>query len=196
MRATIPAIVLELACLAATFRTPTRCTVKMVEGAAAHSGATVLLGPIQAECCEAWLESHPDLPHPRMVITTHEKKPPMTNEAIDAFTQFCGEAVALQVPFSVLWDARGPAGCFPSLAHFRTVIRWLESEAPGAGGRIWAEEYDERVLAHAIVLSNPALRGAVGVMARVASPPQPVRTFGAMDVDKALDFAREQGVAH
>ena len=106
------AIFLELCCWATALRAApgwllAQRSLAMAEDAAVGvPGQAVLLGPIQSACCDAWVESRSDLPHPRMVITTHEKTPPMTNEAIAEFVCFL-EQVCIATCWLPRWQGEG-----------------------------------------------------------------------------------------
>jgi hypothetical protein len=103
----------------------------------------------------------------------------MTDEAVDQFLVFIQDALDLGVPFAVLWDVRRES--FPTMKHLRKVISWLDE---GDRAAVW----DSRVTCHYLVLRNPLVRASIGLMARVANAPQPVRC--ASSDAEALVFAQ------
>ena len=103
----------------------------------------------------------------------------MTDEAVDQFLVFLQDSIDLGVPFAVLWDVRRES--FPTMKHLRKVISWLDE---GDRAAVW----DSRVTCHYLVLRNPIVRAGIGLMARVASAPQPVRC--ASSDAEALVFAQ------
>ena len=103
----------------------------------------------------------------------------MTDEAVDQFLVFLQDSIDLGVPFAVLWDVRRES--FPTMKHLRKVISWLDE---GDRAAVW----DSRVTCHYLVLRNPIVRAGIGLMARVANAPQPVRC--ASSDAEALVFAQ------
>ena len=103
----------------------------------------------------------------------------MTDEAVDRFLVFLQDSIDLGVPFAVLWDVRRES--FPTMKHLRKVISWLDE---GDRAAVW----DSRVTCHYLVLRNPIVRAGIGLMARVANAPQPVRC--ASSDAEALVFAQ------
>jgi len=103
----------------------------------------------------------------------------MTDEAVDQFLVFIQDTLDLGVPFAVLWDVRRES--FPTMKHLRKVISWLDE---GDRAAVW----DSRVTCHYLVLRNPLVRAGIGLMARVANAPQPVRC--ASSDAEALVFAQ------
>ena len=103
----------------------------------------------------------------------------MTDEAVDKFLVFLQDSIDLGVPFAVLWDVRRES--FPTMKHLRKVISWLDE---GDRAAVW----DSRVTCHYLVLRNPIVRAGIGLMARVANAPQPVRC--ASSDAEALVFAQ------
>jgi hypothetical protein len=103
----------------------------------------------------------------------------MTDEAVDQFLIFIQDTLDLGVPFAVLWDVRRES--FPTMKHLRKVISWLDE---GDRAAVW----DSRVTCHYLVLRNPLVRAGIGLMARVANAPQPVRC--ASSDAEALVFAQ------
>jgi hypothetical protein len=67
------------------------------------------------------------------------------------------------------------------MKHLRKVISWLDE---GDRAAVW----DSRVTCHYLVLRNPLVRAGIGLMARVANAPQPVRC--ASSDAEALVFAQ------
>lgn len=142
-----------------------------------------LIGPIDTGPARAWLEVHPDLPTPRMVIVGSNELA-MTDAAVESFTEFVQDSLDLGQNFSVLWDVRKQS--MPTMRHFRMVLSYLSS---GDNAAVW----DSRVSSHFLVLRNPLLRGIMSVMSRIANAPCAVR-FANSDAG-ALEFAASAGVA-
>ena len=143
-----------------------------------------LLGPVATEGSTAWIEKLPGKEMSRLCIVATE--PPMTDLAIDNFLVFLDEALALEEPFTVLWDIGTPGCAFPSMRQFYKVMGWMNS-----GDH--AVEWDKRVKGHGLVVSSKILRGAIRVMASIARAPQPVSVVSARgDVYEFLE-GLEQG---
>ena len=147
--------------------------------AAAASGVEFLLDPVDVGSAASWVESHPDLPLPRMCIVA--QKPPLSADDIERFLQFLQDALDAELRFTVLWDTRGAA--FPSNQQFRRVIAWLEED-----GR--AEVWDDRVQGNALIIRSAVVRTGMRLMAAVARAPQPIHVGS--DVESAFAFARDK----
>ena len=125
--------------------------------------------------CASPVAAHPEIRGSANVYA----ETPMTDEAVDQFLVFIQDALDLGVPFAVLWDVRRES--FPTMKHLRKVISWLDE---GDRAAVW----DSRVTCHYLVLRNPLVRAGIGLMARVANAPQPVRC--ASSDAEALVFAQ------
>ena len=102
------------------------------------------------------------------------------NEASLISTQsFFDRVLKLRRPFTVLWDPRGVR--WPSLSgkQLKMIRQWVDQNAA---------QWDSRVQAHALYLTNPLLRALAGLVIRLFAPPQPTKL---VDTDaEALEFAR------
>ena len=90
--------------------------------------------------------------------------------------------------FTVLWDVRatGLGSVVAARQHLNTGLQWL-----GAKGSPRSAMLDERILAHALLVSSGIPRTFVRFVTALTKPPMPVYVGGAHDGAAALAFARE-----
>jgi hypothetical protein len=113
----------------------------------------------------------------------------MSDATIDMFLEFVEDSLALEEPFSVLWDVSKPGCAFPSRKQFRRVIAWLNADAAPRRG-LRAEAYDKAVQGHALVVTNGILRAGIRFMNSIARAPQPVAVV--KNHEAAFAFARDK----
>lgn len=158
---------------------PGFATLLAEEHDALPEGHEYLIRPRFSRCAHVYLEDHPELALPRMVVVA--KDPPLTDDAITELLDFLEDVFdTTEGPFSILWEVRGRA--FPSMKQFWRVVDWL-----GRDGRHL--QWDERVQGNAAVIRSRLLRGTARLMVRVTRPPQPSHI--ASDVEGAHAWARD-----
>ena len=92
---------------------------------------------------------------------------------------FFDRVLRLRRPFTVLWDPRGVRWPHLTPRHLRIIRAWVDANA---------EKWDTQVQAHALLLTNPIVRGVARLVIRLFAPPQPLRIV--TSEEEALDFAR------
>ena len=92
---------------------------------------------------------------------------------------FFDRVLRLRRPFTVLWDPRGVRWPHLPPRHLRIIRAWVDANA---------EKWDTQVQAHALLLTNPIVRGVARLVIRLFAPPQPLRIV--TSEEEALDFAR------
>jgi len=188
----VNAFVTGCSALVALHHTPTcrqpilssRVALRLLERDAAPAKVSYLLGPIDTGPAVAWLEQHPELSLPRMVVTGSHNQA-MTDEAVETFLEFIDDAMSRGENFSVLWDVRKES--MPNMRQFRMVINFLQTDDRAA---VW----DRLVTSHFLVLRNPLIRGLMMVFNKIANAPQPVR-FARSDAG-AIAHASEAEAAY
>jgi GR25 family glycosyltransferase involved in LPS biosynthesis len=99
--------------------------------------------------------------------------------ALVATYTFFGRVLALRRPITVLWDPRQVRWPRITGRQMAMIRAWVDQNAV---------EWDTRVQAHALLLTNPIVRSLAKLIIRLFAPPQPVRVVGTEA--EALDFAR------
>ena len=92
---------------------------------------------------------------------------------------FFDRVLRLRRPFTVLWDPRGVRWPHLTPRHLRIIRAWVDANA---------EKWDTQVQAHALLLTNPIVRGVARLVIRLFAPPQPLRIV--TSEEEALEFAR------